>query len=191
MWCMCPLTTRPMCTDTRSACGLGSIRGGDLAARVFRSALASRSRRSSASAGDGVDGASAGASPVESSLAAILMASAAEPFTTTPRLCTEIIEDSLPRVEDSERDLLRVTMRAGSAQQRVGDMRAHLEVMRGRRMASPAAVAEQPLTVALKGTEPTQATGDSPVTNEPSVDAHQVRRGPAVSAAAAGGRRGD
>src|SRR3984885_301851 len=162
MWCMCPLTTRPMCTDTRSACGLGSLRCGDWAARTFRSALASRSRRSSASAGDGMDGVSAGAFTVESFSAAILMPSAAERFIITPPLCTEIIEDTLLCVADSERTHLRVAMGAGLAQPQVTHMRGHREAMRGRRTASPAAIAGQLLTGALKATEATEATGDSP-----------------------------
>ncbi len=174
MWCMCPLTTRRMCTDIPSACGLGSIRGGDLVARIFRSALASRSRRSSASAGDGMDGALGGASAVESSSAAILMPSAAEHFITTPHSCTEIIEDSLPHTARSERTHLRMAARTGLAQPRVMDMRAHLEATRGRPAASPAAIAGQPLTGALEVTDPTQATGDIPAADMLAVDTAAV-----------------
>src|SRR5580704_6996845 len=176
MWCMCPLTTRRMCMDIPWACGLGSIRGGDSAVRTFRSALASRSRRSSASAGDGMDGVWAGASAVESSTAGILTPSAAERFITTPRLRMEIIEDSLPRMAHSERTHLRVAMRTGLAQPQVVDTRAHLEATRGRPTVSPAAIVGQALTGALKGTEPTQATGDSPAANELPLDARQARR---------------
>src|ERR1700733_4282529 len=103
-----------------------------------------------------MDGASAGASTVESSSAAILMPSAAERFIATPRSCTEIIEDSLPRVAHSEHTRLRIAMRTGLAQPQVTDMRAHLEVTPGRPTASPAAIAVQLSTGAL------QATGDSP-----------------------------
>src|ERR1035438_9115787 len=191
MWYMCPLTTRRMCTDIPSACGLGSIRGGELAARTFRSALASRSRRSSASAGDGMDGVLAGASTVESSSAAILMPSAAERFIATPRLCTEIIEDSLPRAAHSEGTHLRIAMRTGLAQPQVTDMRAHLEATRGRPTGSPAAIAGQRLTGALQVTEPTQATGDSPAAEALSLDANQARRALVVSAAAAAVSRAD
>jgi len=148
-----------------------------LAPRTFRLALASRSRRSSASAGDGMDGESAGASTVESSSAAILMPSAAEGSIATPRLCTEIIEDSLPRMARSERIHLRVAMGTRSAQPQVTGMRAHLEATRGSPATSPAAIAEV--------TAPTQATGDSPAANELSLDANQARRAPVVSAAAA------
>jgi hypothetical protein len=76
-----------------------------------------------------------------------------------PRLCTEIIEDSLPRTAHTERAGLRV---AGMAQPQVADMREYLEATRERPAASPAAIAEQPLTGALKVTGPTPATGDSP-----------------------------
>jgi len=123
-----------------------------------------------------MDGASAGASTVESSSAATLGRSAAAGFITTQRSCTEIIEDSRPRVADTER--------AGLSQQ-VTDMRAHLEATRGRPTASPAAIAELRLTGALKVTEPTQATGDSPAVNELSLGANQARRALVVSAAAA------
>jgi hypothetical protein len=119
------------------------------------------------------------------------MPSAAERFITTPRLCTEIIEDSLPRMAHSERTRLRVAMGTGLAQPQVTDMRAHLEATRGRPTASPAAIAGQPLTGALKLTEPTQATGDSPAANELSLDAHQAPRALAVSAAAAAVSRAD
>jgi len=151
-----------------------------LAARAFRSALASRSRRSSASAGDGMDGVSDGASTVESFSAAILMPSGAERFITTLRLCTEIIEDSLPRMAHSER--------AGLAQPQVTDMRARRGATRARPTASPAAIAGQPLTGALKVPEPTQATGDSPAANEGSLDAEQPRRARVAPAATAAGR---
>jgi hypothetical protein len=137
-----------------------------------------------------VDGESAGASTVESSSAATLGASAAERFIITPRLCTEITEDSLPRVADSERADLRVAMRAGLAQPLVTDMRAHLEATRERHTASPAAIAGQPLTGALKGTGPTQATGDSPA-HELRLDADQARRALVVTAAAAAVSRAD
>ena len=73
----------------------------------------------------------------------------------------------------------------------VTDMRAHLAATRGRRTASPAAIAEQPLTGALQATEPTQATGDSPAANEVSLDADQAHRGLVVSAAAEAVRRAD
>jgi hypothetical protein len=174
MSCMCPLTTPRTCTDILSARGLASIRGGelDLAAPTFRSALASRSRPSSASAGDGVDGESAGDSTVESFSAAILGPSVAERFITMPPLCTEIIEDSLPRMVDTERAGLPV---AGMARPQVADMRVHLEATPGRPAASPAAIVEQPLT------EPTQVTADSPA----------ARPVPVVSAAAAAARRAD
>src|ERR1700722_2199495 len=86
-------------------------------------------------------GVSAGPSTVESSSAAILMPSAAERFITTPRLCTETIEDFLPRMAHSEGAHLRVGMRTGLAQPQVVDMRAHLEATRGRPAASPAAIA--------------------------------------------------
>ena len=131
-----------------------------------------------------MDGVLAGASTVESSSAAILMPSAAERFIATPRSSTEIIEDSLPRTAHSERADLRIAVRTGLAQPQVTDMRAHLEATRGRPTASPAAIAGQPLTGAVKVTEPTQATGDSPAANEPSLDAPQARRAPVVSAAA-------
>ena len=98
------------------------------------------------------------------------MPSAAERFIATPRLCTEIIEDSLPRMAHSERTHLRVAMRTDLTQPQVTDMRAHLEATRRRRTASPAAIAELPLTGALKVTEPTQGTGDSPVADMPAVD---------------------
>jgi hypothetical protein len=111
-----------------------------------------------------MDGVSDGASTVESSSADILMPSAVERFITTPRLCTEIIEDSLPRMAHSELTDLRIAVRADLAQPQATDMRAHLEGTRGRPTASRAAIAGQPLTGALKGTEPTQATGDSPAT---------------------------
>ena len=131
-----------------------------------------------------MDGVLAGASTVESSSAAILMPSAAERFIATPRSSTEIIEDSLPRTAHSERADLRIAVRTGLAQPQVTDMRAHLEATRGRPTASPAPIAGQALTGALKVTEPTQATGDSPAANEPSLDAPQARRAPVVSAAA-------
>jgi hypothetical protein len=135
-----------------------------------------------------MDGVSAGACAVESSSAAILMPSGAERSIATPRLCTEIIEDSLPHMAHSERTHLRVAMGAGLAQPQVTDMRAHLEATRGHPTASPAAIAGQPLTGAPKLTEPTQATGDSPAANELSLDANQARRALLVSAAAAVGR---
>ena len=119
------------------------------------------------------------------------MPSAAERFITTPRLCTEIIEDFLLLVAHSERAHLRVAMRTGLAQPQVANMRAHLEAMRGRPTALPAAIAGQPLTGARKVTEPTQATGDSPAANELSLDAHQARHALVVSAAAAAVSRTD
>jgi hypothetical protein len=111
----------------------------------------------------------------------------AERFITTPRLCTEIIED-IPRMAHTER--------AGLAQPQVMDMqdmdmRAHLEATRGRPTASPAAVAAQPLTGALLITEATPATGDSPAANEVSLDADPVPRALVVSAAAAALSRTD
>ena len=165
-----------------------------MAASALRSALASRSRRSSASVGDGMDGASAGASTVESSSEATLGASAAEGFIITPLLCTEIIEDSLPRVADSERTVLRAAMGAGLARPQVADMRARLEATRGSHAASRAAIAGQLLVAALvaagKVTGPTQATGDSPPANEGLLD-DQARRVVVVSAAAAAVGRAD
>ena len=137
-----------------------------------------------------MDGASAGASTVESSLAATLGPTVAERFITMPRLCTEIIEDSLPRVGDSERAGLRIAVDAGLAQQ-AADMRAHLEATPGRPTASPGAIAGLPLTGALKGTEPTLATEDSPAATEVSLDADQARRVLVVSAAAAAVSRAD
>jgi hypothetical protein len=119
------------------------------------------------------------------------MPSVAERFIATPRLCTEIIGDSLPRIPPSERTRLRVAMRTGLAQPQVTDLRAHLAATRGRLTASPAAIAGQPLTVVLQVTEPTQATGDSPAANELSLDAHRAPRALVVSAAAAGVRRAD
>ena len=95
----------------------------------------------------------------------------AERFITTPHLYMEIIEDSLPRVADSERADLRVAMGAALAQPRVADSRADLEATRGRPAASP-------------------ATGDSPAANEVSLD-DRARRALVVSAAAAAVRRAD
>src|SRR5271166_2034583 len=143
-----------------------------------------------------MDGESVGASTVESSSAATLGPSAAEGFITTPPLCTEIIEDSLPRVADSERTHLQIAVRTGLAQPQVTgmqdtDMQAHLVASRGRRTASPAAIAVQPLIGELKVTEPTQATGDSQAVNELSLDANQARRALVVSAAAAAVSRAD
>ena len=138
-----------------------------------------------------MDGESAGASTVESSSAATLGPTVAARFITTPHLCTEIIEDSLPRVADSERADLRAAMRTGLAQPQVTVMRAHLEVTRGRPTASPAAIAGQALIGVPKVTEPTQATGDSPAANELSLDANQARRALVDSAAAAAVSRTD
>lgn len=135
-----------------------------------------------------MDGASVGGSTAESSSVATLGPSAEEVSITTPRLCTEIIEDSLPRVADSVGAHLRAATGAGLVQPRVTDMRADLGVTRGRPTASPAAIAGQPLTAALKGTEPTPATGDSPAANEASPDADQARPAPVVPAQAAVGR---
>ena len=106
------------------------------------------------------------------------MPSAAQRFITTPRLCTEIIEDSLPRMVHSEPTDLPVAMRTGLAQPQATDMRAHLAATRARPTASPAAIAGQPSTGALKVTEPLQATGDSPAANEVSPDADQALRAP-------------
>jgi hypothetical protein len=103
----------------------------------------------------------------------------------------EIIEDSLPRVVHTERADLRIAVRAGLVQPQVTDMRAHPEATRERPTASPAAIAGQPLTGALQGTEPTQATGDSPAADALSLDANQARRAPVVSAAAAAVSRAD
>jgi hypothetical protein len=130
-----------------------------------------------------MDGVSAGACTVESSSAAILMPSAAERFITTPRLCMEIIGDSLPRMAHSER--------TGLAQPQVMDMRAHLEATRECPTASQAAIAGLPLTGALKVTEPTQATGDPPAVNELSLDVNQARLALVVSAATAAVSRAD
>ena len=103
------------------------------------------------------------------------MPSAAERFITTLRLRTEIIEDSLPRMAHSEPTDLRIAVREGLAQLQVTDMRAQLEATQGPRLtASPAAIVGRPLTGALKGTEPTQATGDSPAANELSLGANQA-----------------
>jgi hypothetical protein len=129
-------------------------------------------------------GASDGASTVASSSADILTLSVAQRFITMPRLRTEIIEDSLPRMAHSERGDFRIAARADLAQPRVTDMRAHLEV-------SPAVIAAQPLTGALKATEPTQAIGDSPAANGVSRDADQARRAPVASAATAAVSRAD
>jgi hypothetical protein len=119
------------------------------------------------------------------------MPSAVERFITTPRLCTEIIEDTRPRVADSERTALPIAVRAGLAQPRVADTQAHLEDTPGRPTASRAATAGQPLTGVLKVTEPTRATGDSPAANGVSLDADQARHAPVVSAAAAAASRAD
>jgi hypothetical protein len=121
---------------------------------------------------------------VASSSADILTLSVAQRFITMPRLRTEIIEDSLPRMAHSERGDFRIAARADLAQPRVTDMRAHLEV-------SPAVIAAQPLTGALKATEPTQAIGDSPAANGVSRDADQARRAPVASAATAAVSRAD
>ena len=135
-----------------------------------------------------MDGVSAGAFTVESFSAAILMPSAAERFIITPPLRTEIIEDTLLCVADSERTHLRVAMGTRSAQPQVTDMRAHRGATRARPTASPAAIAGQPLTGALKVAEPTQATGDSPAANEGSLDAERARRALVAPAATAAGR---
>jgi hypothetical protein len=84
----------------------------------------------------------------------------------------------------SERADLRIAVGADLAQPRVTDMRAHLEVL-------PAVIAAQPLTGALKATEPTQAIGDSPAANGVSRDADQARRAPVASAATAAVSRAD
>jgi hypothetical protein len=98
-----------------------------------------------------------------------------------PRLCTEIIEDSLLCVVDSERVGLRVA-----------DMRAHLAVTQARRTDS--LVIGLPLTGALKEAEPSPATGDSLEVKEVLLDAglllgdqvlgDQARRALVASAAA-------
>lgn len=134
-----------------------------------------------------MDGALAGASTVESSSAATLGDTVAEHFITMPHLCMEIIEASLPLVADSERAGMRVV---GMVQPQVTDMRAHPEATRGRPTASPA-IAGQPLTAALQGTEPTPVTGDSPAATDLSLDADQAHRGLVASAAAAAVRRTD
>lgn len=139
-----------------------------------------------------MDGALAGDSTVESSLAATLGDTVAERSITMPRSCTEIIEDSPPRAAGSEGAGMRV---AGMVQPQVTgmpviDMRARLTATRGRLAASPA-IAEQRLTAAPQGTEPTQATGDSPAATDHSLDADPVQPGPVVSTAAAAVRRAD
>jgi hypothetical protein len=97
----------------------------------------------------------------------------------------------------SGRTGLRIAVvRAGLAQPQVTDMqvmdmRAHLEATPGRPAASPAAIAGLPLTGALQVTEPTQATGDSPVATEVSPDADRARRVLVVSAATAEVSRAD
>lgn len=161
-----------------------------MAAPTFRSASASRSGLLSASDGDGMVGASAGASTVEFSSAATLGLSAVEAFITMPPLCTEIIEASPPRTEHSARTHLRIAVRAGLAHPQVMDMRAHLEATRERRTDTPAAIAGQPLTGAPQATEPMQAPGDSPAANEVSLD-DQTLRVLVVSAAAAAVSRAD
>jgi hypothetical protein len=138
-----------------------------------------------------MDGVSAGASTVESSSVAIPGHTAAERFITTPRLCTEIIEDSLPRMAHSERADLRIAVGAGLAQLQVTDMRAHIEATRARPTASLAAIAGQPLAAALKANEPSRATGESPAATEVSRDADQTRRVLVASAAAAAVSRAD
>jgi len=79
------------------------------------------------------------------------MPSAAERSIATPRLCTEIIEDFLPRMAHSERTHLRIAVHTGSAQPQVTDMRAHLEATRGRPTASPAAIAGQAVNRGAEG----------------------------------------
>lgn len=128
---------------------------------------------------------------VESSTAAILMPSAAERFIATPRLCTEIIEDSLPRTVHWERMDLRIAVRTGLAQPQVTDMRAQLEATRARPTPSPAAIAGQPSTGAPKVTEPTQEIGDYLAANEPPLDAPPAPRALVVSAAVAAVSRTD
>lgn len=139
-----------------------------------------------------MDGASDGVSTVESSSVVTLGDTVAERSITMPRLCTEIIEDSRPRGVDSERAGLRVadTAQPQVTDMQVTDMRAHLEAMRGLPTASPA-IAEQRLTAARQGTEPTPATGDSPAATERSLDADPAHHGLVVSAAAAVVRRED
>jgi hypothetical protein len=128
---------------------------------------------------------------VESSLADTPGDTVAERSITMPRLCMEIIED-IPRMADSEPADSRV---AGMVQpqvtaMQVTDMRARLEATRGRPAASRA-IAVQRLTAAPQGTEPTQATGDSPAATDLSLDADPAHRGLVVSAAAAAVRRAD
>ncbi len=127
---------------------------------------------------------------VESSSADILMPSAAERFITTPHLCTEIIEDSLPRMADSGRTDLRTAVRADLAQQ-VADTQAHLEATRERLTASPAAIMGQPLTGGPRVTEPSRVTGDSLAADELSLDADRARRALVVSTAAVAVSRAD
>jgi hypothetical protein len=122
-----------------------------------------------------MDGVSDGASTVASSSVAILMPSAVERFITTPRLCTETIEDSLPRMAHPELAHLRIAVRAGLVQPQATDMRAHLGAPRERPTALPATMAGQLLTAAPKETEPTQATGDYPAATELPLDADQAR----------------
>jgi len=150
----------------------------DLADRTFRSALASRSLRSLASAGDGADGESAGASTVESSSVATLGATAVARSITTRRLCTEITEASLPRAADTER--------AGLTE--AADMRAHRVATRERHTATPAAIAAQRLTEATRGTEATLATEDSPALR---LHADRAPRALVATAAAAAVSRAD
>lgn len=134
-----------------------------------------------------MDGVSAGASTVESSSVATLGHTVAELFITTPHLCTETIEDSLPRVADSERAVSRA---AGMGRPQVADMRAHLGATRGRRAASRAAIAVQPLAGVMPVIEATQAAGDSPAANAVSLDASRALAR-VVSAAAAAVSRAD
>jgi hypothetical protein len=61
-----------------------------------------------------------------------------------------------------ERTGLRIAVRTALAQPQVTDMRADLEATLEDPTASTAAIAAQPLTGALKVTDPTQATVDSP-----------------------------
>jgi len=129
-----------------------------------------------------MDGESDGAFTVGSSSAGTPGPTVAERSITTPRLCTEIIEDSLLGVADSERAGLQIVGRTLS---QVTDMRVHLEAMPGRLAGSLA------VTGALKAIEASQATGDSPAANEAFLGADQARRALVPSAAAAVANRVD
>ena len=174
MWCTCPLTTRRMYTDIPWACGLGSIRGGDLRPLHFvrlwlpdRAILRLR-------LGMAWTGRRMGISRRNLLRRPSLCLPQRSEFITTPPLCTEIIEDSLPRMAHSAHSYAnRDAHGFGSAAGRgyaVTDMRAHLEATRGRPTASPAVIVEQPQTGARQRTEPTPATGDSPAADMLAMD---------------------